>query len=294
MAVLQNAELNVMIPKGTDQFSNAEKALQYLAGAAGQVGSPTFLETTLSALGKIVPADMAWAIVYSHAEPPHVLLHAAPRKTEEPLDTDYIRRLYDSGYYRFDPFFRHWRQTATTGVVRLSQILDSSPEDWSYKMGFIPNTGFAEDVALFCKLDDQRALAFTLERQSEFSADEIRGLELAFSLIQGMVESHNRCSTDLQAGLDMKGGDLSPLNFDAALKVFLADELTEREHEIVTLVLSGDSSGQIAEKLGVSVGTIKNHASAFTLNSILGAKETSSASFLAICRALSPLSSAQP
>lgn len=52
---------------------------------------------------------------------------------------------------------------------------------------------------------------------------------------------------------------LPPLSFEAALKEFLHDQLTPREREIVKFIISGYPSSLIAEKLSLSVGTIKNH-----------------------------------
>ena len=51
----------------------------------------------------------------------------------------------------------------------------------------------------------------------------------------------------------------APLRLDTALESFLPNLLTPRERSIVMRVLLGGSSLDIAEELGVSEGTIKNH-----------------------------------
>ena len=50
-----------------------------------------------------------------------------------------------------------------------------------------------------------------------------------------------------------------PLGFKAALGAFLRDQLTPRERDIVHLILAGYPSSKIAERLNLSLNTIKNH-----------------------------------
>lgn len=55
------------------------------------------------------------------------------------------------------------------------------------------------------------------------------------------------------------GAAKPPVSLAQMSQEFLADELTAREREIVTMIIEGASSQDIADALGVSEGTIKNH-----------------------------------
>src|SRR5690606_24823539 len=52
---------------------------------------------------------------------------------------------------------------------------------------------------------------------------------------------------------------LPPIRYEQALAHFLESRLTPRERDIVHLVLLGFPTAKIAERLGLSVNTIKNH-----------------------------------
>jgi DNA-binding NarL/FixJ family response regulator len=57
--------------------------------------------------------------------------------------------------------------------------------------------------------------------------------------------------------MDYFHGDASPQAAHGAT----FPELTEREREILTLIARGRSNAQIAEELGISLKTVRNHAS---------------------------------
>lgn len=59
--------------------------------------------------------------------------------------------------------------------------------------------------------------------------------------------------------LEHGNGGLPPVNYGQALDRFLEGKLTPREREIVRLILLGFPTMKIAERLGLSVNTVKNH-----------------------------------
>jgi DNA-binding CsgD family transcriptional regulator len=63
--------------------------------------------------------------------------------------------------------------------------------------------------------------------------------------------------TDPEKQLDRDG--LPPISYRQALERFLEGKLTPREREIVRLILLGFPTSKVAERLGLSVNTIKNH-----------------------------------
>jgi DNA-binding NarL/FixJ family response regulator len=69
-------------------------------------------------------------------------------------------------------------------------------------------------------------------------------------------------------------------------KVSSADELTEREREVLALVAEGLSNAAIAERLVVSVHTVRNHVA--SLSAKLGAHSKLEALSIAVRQGLLP------
>lgn len=51
----------------------------------------------------------------------------------------------------------------------------------------------------------------------------------------------------------------APVSLDQAVQEFRSGDLTPREREIVGLIVSGQSNANIADELGIEIGSVKNH-----------------------------------
>ena len=52
---------------------------------------------------------------------------------------------------------------------------------------------------------------------------------------------------------------MTPITIDFAVSRFASESLTERETQILSLIVSGYSNAEISEQLDIGVGAIKNH-----------------------------------
>ena len=66
-------------------------------------------------------------------------------------------------------------------------------------------------------------------------------------------------AADETAAASPKSPGLPPIEYARALQMFLRDQLTPREREIVGLMFAGYPNTKIAERLRLSINTIKNH-----------------------------------
>ena len=96
--------------------------LQRFAAPAADIGQPMFWTHLDQLFEGILPHDMRWIIVYSASAAPQVMGHSVPTRCQGVVNHDLIRRTYDAGYFRFDPFYRHWRDHRQGGVHRLSDM----------------------------------------------------------------------------------------------------------------------------------------------------------------------------
>ena len=100
----------------------------------------------------------------------------------------------------------------------------------------------------------------------------MQALTEIFPLLQGIHSSHQRLSPRggppttghsqerrSAAGDARKAPGLPPIDYRSALDIFLRSQLTPRERDIVGLVFAGYPNAKIAERLKLSINTIKNH-----------------------------------
>ena len=104
------------------------------------------------------------------------------------------------------------------------------------------------------------------ERRSTFSRREIAEMRILYPMLNGLHKLHQRelsaaphITTPAVSGQVSPRTGLPPVNYKIAVDAFLRTELTPRERDIVGLVLLGYPTAKIADKLGLSVNTIKNH-----------------------------------
>lgn len=225
-------------------------------GAA--VGTARFAEAAMALVAATIPRDMEWFVIYRLDRPPEVCHHEVVAEPGSGINRDRIRRSYDAGFFRFDPFYRYWREEGRPGVVTMRAAAGESAGDETYMLDFMPTTGMDDDVAVLLDMGGGGALALCLERRSRFTPAELARLESFFPLLAGLAESHRRYASEPQRGT-LSSSTTAPIDFNATVSSFLPGALTPRERQIVHLVLGGLSTDAIARHLGISTGTVKNH-----------------------------------
>lgn len=305
-----------------------------LAAALGElaqtISQPDFAERLLGFAASLVDSDSTTMTRYSRFSKPDYVIHS--EGYSESMAARYLEETY-----RFDPFYRFWRETERAGVVALSDLSSGDIRRGRYMREFLSPGGIADEIGLFLPPIGGSSIALFLERTTKrFTARERQVLSDAYPLFAGLYRAHlgalfgvlpepaptlaalpslrpvlvtdsngNRLFAnaawhaeetpelssallDRQAvapdplplgdGRVLHGARLDrqfslapggriwtieqlaqPPESDLAAAPLFDDELTPREKEIVALVLQGHPTVSIAEKLGLSRGTVKNH-----------------------------------
>ena len=226
------------------------------------VGTDEFHRAGLDLLGQLVPRDMEWILVYSRTRAPQVLHFALTQSASPEIDPDAVLEIYQSGFYRFDPFYRYWREAGRPAVIGMHAVPEGNSLNDNYLTDFMPVTCMADDIAVMLQVDDQNCVALCIERATLFTETEFAQLRSLFPLLAGLQEAHLRIARDSgNEGPTESGepGAETPLNFERAVAAFLPTELTRREREIVRFILGGFHNDAIAAKLGIGSGTVRNH-----------------------------------
>ncbi len=115
-----------------------------------------------------------------------------------------------------------------------------------YISRFQPRAGFIDEIALFLPVDEASCISLFIERcDARFDADEVSALKDSFPAIMALHEAH----LQVVRGID-------PATHISALNK--AKTLSPRERDILLLLLDGRSTGEIAQRLTLTKGYIKN------------------------------------
>jgi DNA-binding CsgD family transcriptional regulator len=161
------------------------------------------------------------------------------------LPLDHLRE-YRAVYYQWDPLHPSQHQNAERDVITLEQACrwrDATP----YVEGFLHARGYFDEVELFLR-DASGVIVsgiglFREERDGPFRSGELDLLNRVRPVLELAVRSR------------VHSPDAS-----SAWEAFSARyELTGREIEIIGQLRRGASNREIAERLGITVATVKAH-----------------------------------
>lgn len=165
-----------------------------LADSARSIGSGKFHQYLLNIFAAAIRHDMALVVRYSRLGAPDFLVCEGGFQR-------HIIDLYLSGYYRFDPFYSHWRDKGRAGVVSLRDVAQPGLGKSDYRRIFQRQAQVADELGLFLPGIGGASLSLFLERsKGRFTAAEIARARLLYPLIAGLYKAHiGRVFADLSA-----------------------------------------------------------------------------------------------
>lgn len=222
-----------------------------LAHALHTFGSPRFVPALAALLGALVRADDVMIVLYRDGEAPE-LVHDQGTGSESAANL----ALYLKGAYLLDPFYRAFADGVASGCYRLQQLAPAAFRSSEYFRLHYARTGFGDEIGFLLHPAPAVCVHLSLARRgahARFSAAEHRRLRDFEPVLRELVARHWAPAPGATAP--------SPLTtqLDSALRFFGRDFLTEREAEVLQLLLRGHSTKSIAERLGISPETVKLH-----------------------------------
>ncbi|MEK9807534.1 MAG: LuxR C-terminal-related transcriptional regulator [Halieaceae bacterium] len=225
-----------------------------LAKTIAAIGDDTFFSQLFSALGAQVKHEYPQIWLYHRDLPPRILYHEIPKQAVA-LQVD----RYLEGPYREDPFYQLSMSSPRNSIYRLARLTGTRFEESSYFRDYYEATDTRDEIIFLTRLDDGSVINFCIMRlngQRDFHKDEYDLLHTLAEPIAAAIKSH--CHRDdfevtnlLQPAWDAQ--------IDLAFKTFGRDHVSAREREVLELLLRGYGADTSAERLDISLETVRRH-----------------------------------
>ena len=154
------------------------------------------------------------------------------------------------GAYLLDPFYDLFLTKSPDGVYRLSELAPDSFFDSEYYHSYYLETGLTEEIGLLVNLNSENALFMSLG-----SRDQTKLRESCMKNLQTVLPVLRQLCRRQQSAEEGEINFSAPL--DKAFRNFGREHLSQRECEVIQLILKGHSNKAIAQLLDISPDTVK-------------------------------------
>ncbi len=222
-----------------------------LARAIAAIGTDEHVDRLIDLIGADIAHDLVTVTRYSATKTPEFVKHRG--------FSDEMVRHYLASYYVFDPFYASWQRERRLGIVPLKRLADDEVKRGQYIAGFLAQSQICDEVGILLADGGDWCLGIFLDRSEKpFKEREIALLDERLPVFSALhaLDIKARAPDFLRTSAP-SGPAASPRK--PSIPDALWPELSQRERELVQLVLAGHPTAAIAERLGITVGTTKNH-----------------------------------
>ena len=221
--------------------------VERLSAVIDTVATREFYANLLAYLEGFFAFDNAIIYAFEYGQAPRCLI-----KTEKE-NSDAVNRIYQQGAYLDDPFYQALNGGGHGEIFTLRQLAPCGFYQTDYYRNFYRKTGWHDEAGVLLQLTPERGLGifFGSARQTVgVRYPHLADLRGALTLVKSVARLHGEVVSANQPEPSIQLAD-------CATQARYA--LTPREREIVDLILNGNGSQQIAARLFISLGTVKNH-----------------------------------
>ncbi len=223
---------------------------QHLSGLIPATGSPAFPGVLVALLRDLVPVDDATIVLYPGTDLPVIEYFEVPDAGgQSTLD------IFVKGAFLLDPYYRA-ACDGRFGVFRLRDLSPTGFKDSEYYKTWYRNCGYQDECGYLIPIGEAGfaniALGKTTPRAT-FTKRELGDLEAIYPTIQALCQQHWGRAESKAASVNLRA------QLQSALESFGSSLLTDRETQVINLVLNGHSTRTVAEKLSISIETVKLH-----------------------------------
>ncbi|MEH6548416.1 MAG: helix-turn-helix transcriptional regulator [Pseudomonadales bacterium] len=223
--------------------------LDVLSRAIASLGTDDFYPELIATLSSIAPLEHPEIWLFRQDNSPVPLYHRAS-KNEAPVLIDE----YMAGAYTGDPAYQASQKPDHEGIYRTTDMRGSEalPE---YIHGYFRRMAVSDELGYLIDPEPGSAINISLQRDKDaprFSDNEVKQLHQMASVISELVRKHWQLN-------DRQPTATTEANVTLALELFGSSLLTGREAEVLHQLLRGHSNQSAADKLGISLETLRRH-----------------------------------
>lgn len=221
-----------------------------LATIMSRVGSEAFPAELIGLLRTLLPIEDASIILYPAGGMPLVEYCEVPEETGASTLDRFVQ-----GMFLLDPYYAAGR-SGREGLFRLGELTPGGFRDSEYYRNWYRNCGYHDECGYIIPLADAGFLNIALGRvqpRQRFSRRQVDLLRAVTPVVAKLCQQHWAGNATRAIGEDLRA------QLHLALSDFGSSLLTERESQVINLVLHGHSTKTIADRLGISVETVKLH-----------------------------------
>jgi DNA-binding CsgD family transcriptional regulator len=221
-----------------------------LADTLPAVGESRFSTALVALLRRLVPIDDATVVLYPARGLPLIEYSEVPETTGASTLDRFVQ-----GMFLLDPYYTAGHG-GRFGLFRLSELAPTGFRESEYYRSWYRYCGYRDECGYLVALADGGFVNIALGRtgaRGRFSKAHRDRLAAVYGTVAALARSHWAGNASRAAGGDLRE------RLNLALAEFGSSLLTERESQVINRVLHGHSTKTIADRLGISVETVKLH-----------------------------------
>jgi DNA-binding CsgD family transcriptional regulator len=226
---------------------------EQLARLINRVGQADFARQLVATLKSLVPIDDATVLVYPDTDLPVVEYFEVPAG----LDRSTLD-VFVAGAFVLDPYYQAASRDRRFGVFQLRDLAPTGFRDSEYYKAWYRNCGYQDECGFLLPNGATGFINIALGRtghKSRFTRQQVAALVAVRPVIEVLCQQHWQAwpEAEKESAVNLRE------QLNTALNQFGSSLLTEREAQVINMVLHGHSTKTLAEKLSISVETVKLH-----------------------------------
>lgn len=224
---------------------------QHLAGLIPAVGAADFPQRLVRMLQAVVPCDDTTIVLYPNTDLPVIEYFEIPEDNGSST-----LNIFTKGAFLLDPFYMAATRDRKFGVFRLRDLSPSGFRDSEYYKTWYRNCGYQDECGYLIPIGQEGFVNIALGKtrpRARFSRKQLETYQSILPTVEVLCQRHWQDCGRQSVGTNLR------LQLNNALDAFGSSLLTEREAQVINLVLHGHSTKTLAEKLSISMETVKLH-----------------------------------
>jgi DNA-binding CsgD family transcriptional regulator len=237
----------------TSKKLNTADLLEAVSKSVQSLKTHSFYASLIDLYASQVKFDYPQIWLFQPERPPAILYHLMQGQEADVHVDQYI-----AGQYEGDPCYQAWKDhNEPESSYRITELNKDNITQKNYLQGYYKHMNVRDEAGCLIQLNATSTINISLMRRREsprFTDSEIAALHSVTPVIQSLVLKHwalnEHCIDEHSIMTD---------NVRAAMRNFGSSVLTDREHDVIYELLQGYGAQLIAERLKISIETLRNH-----------------------------------